>query len=152
MFTDVCPQCVKLLSRKKPVAGIKNIVTEGFGVRGQCDIIDFQSMPDGLFKYLLNYLDHGVKKLTSIPLTSKRASSVAFALLTIFTEQGPRRFFKLTTVENSPITHTTMSVKQCSWMMSSLILSSRRSRIYGQNARWFKDLHAILNPMEALKG
>ena len=35
MFTDVCPQCVKLMSRKKPVAGIKNIVTEGFGVRGQ---------------------------------------------------------------------------------------------------------------------
>ena len=46
-------------------------------------------MPDGLFKYLLNYLDHGVKKLTSFPLTSKRASSVAFALLTIFTKQGP---------------------------------------------------------------
>jgi hypothetical protein len=94
MFTDVCPQCVKLLSRKKPVAGIKNIVTEGFGVRGQCDIIDFQSMPDGLFKYLLNYLDHGVKKLTSIPLTSKRASSVAFALLTIFTEQGPPKILQ----------------------------------------------------------
>ena len=71
------------------MAGIRNIVTEGFGVRGQVDLINFQSMPDGLFKYLLNYIDHGVKKLTSIPLTSKRASSVAFALLTIFTEQGP---------------------------------------------------------------
>ena len=45
-------------------------------------------MPDGLFKYLLNYIDHGEKKLTSIPLTSKQASSVAFALLTIFTKQG----------------------------------------------------------------
>ena len=71
------------------MAGIRNIVTEGFGVRGQVDLIDFQSMPDGLFKYLLNYIDHGVKKLTSIPLTSKRASSVAFALLTIFTDMGP---------------------------------------------------------------
>ena len=30
IFTDVCPQCVKVLSRRKPVAGIKNIVTEGF--------------------------------------------------------------------------------------------------------------------------
>ncbi len=30
-----------------------------------------------------------MKKLTSIPLTSKQASSVAFALLTIFTKQGP---------------------------------------------------------------
>ena len=89
IFTDICPHCVKVLSRRKPAAGNKNIVTEGFGVRGQVDLIDFQIMPDGLFKYLLNFLDHGVKKLTSIPLTSKRASSVAFALLTIFTEQGP---------------------------------------------------------------
>jgi len=85
----ICPHCVKVLSRRKPAAGIKNIVTEGFGVSGQVDLIDFQIMPDGLFKYLLNYLDHGVKKLTSIPLTSKRASSVIFSLLTIFTEQGP---------------------------------------------------------------
>jgi hypothetical protein len=46
-------------------------------------------MPDGTFKFLLNYLDHGVKKLTCIPITSKRASSVAFALFTIFTESGP---------------------------------------------------------------
>ena len=90
MFTDVCPHCVsKLLSCSKPVAGIRNIVTEGFSVQGQVDLFDFQSMPDGPFKYLLNYIDHGVKKLTSIPLTSKRATSVAFALFTIFTEQGP---------------------------------------------------------------
>jgi hypothetical protein len=58
-------------------------------VRGQTDIIDLQSMPDGAFKFLLNYIDHGVKKLTCIPITSKRASCVAFALFTIFTETGP---------------------------------------------------------------
>jgi hypothetical protein len=46
-------------------------------------------MPDGIFKYLLNYIDHGVKKLTSIPLAAKWATSVAVALLTIFTKQGP---------------------------------------------------------------
>lgn len=34
-------------------------------------------------------IDHGVKKLTSIPIIAKRASCVAVALLTIFTEQGP---------------------------------------------------------------
>ncbi len=71
------------------MAGIKNIITEGFGVWGQVDIIDFQSMLDGPFKYLLNYIDHGVKKLMSIPLTSKQAASIAFALLTIFTNLGP---------------------------------------------------------------
>jgi hypothetical protein len=46
-------------------------------------------MPDGVFKYLCNYIDHGVKNLMSIPLSGKQASSVAFALLTIFTKQGP---------------------------------------------------------------
>jgi hypothetical protein len=89
MFTDVCLHCIKVLSHRKPAAGIKNIVTDGFGVRGQVDLIDFQSMPDGVFKYLCNYIDHGVKKLTSILLSGKQASSVAFALLTIFTKQGP---------------------------------------------------------------
>ena len=87
MFTDCCPQCIRVLQGRKPVAGIKNIVTEGFGVRGQVDLIDFQSiMPDGEFKFLLNYIDHGIKKLTSVPLVAKRASSVAVALFGIFTE------------------------------------------------------------------
>jgi hypothetical protein len=84
----VCPQCVSVLSHRRPRAGVKNIVTE-MGVHGQVDLIDFQSMPDGNFKYLLNYIDHGVKRLTSIPLVSKQVSSVAFALFTIFTNQGP---------------------------------------------------------------
>jgi hypothetical protein len=91
LFTDVCPHCVVVQSRKKPTAGIQPIITKGLGVRGQVDLIDFQSMPDGVFTYLLNYIDHGVKRLTSIPLASKRASAVAFALFTIFTEIGPPR-------------------------------------------------------------
>jgi hypothetical protein len=33
MFTDVCPHCIKVLSHRKPAAGIKNIATDGFGVR-----------------------------------------------------------------------------------------------------------------------
>ncbi len=73
---------------KRPVAGIKNIITEGFAMHGQVDIVDFQSMPIRDFKYLLNYIDHCMKKLTSIPLVSKRASNVALALLQFFTEQG----------------------------------------------------------------
>ena len=89
LFTDTCPACTAEVSRKKPTAGVKNIITEGFGVRGQVDLIDFQSMPDGSFKFLLNYIDHGIKKLTSIPLVAKRASTVALALIRIFTEQGP---------------------------------------------------------------
>ena len=46
-------------------------------------------MPNGSFVFLLNYIDHGVKKLTCIPLVAKRPSTIAFALLNIFTKQGP---------------------------------------------------------------
>jgi hypothetical protein len=94
MFTDVCLHCIKVLSHRKPVAGIKNIIMDGFGVCRQVDLIDFQSMHDKVFKYLCNYIDHGVKKLTLIPLSGKGASSVAFALLTIFTKQGPPSIFQ----------------------------------------------------------
>lgn len=76
LFTDTCRRCTETAVRKKPTAGVKNIITEGFGVRGQVDLIDFQSMPDGEFKFLLNYVDHGIKKLTSIPIVAKRASTV----------------------------------------------------------------------------
>jgi hypothetical protein len=89
LFTDVCPHCIVVMSHRKPTAGIQPIITVGMSVHGQADIIDFQSMPAGAFKFLLNYIDHGVKKLSCIPITSKRASCVAFALFTIFTETGP---------------------------------------------------------------
>jgi len=89
MFTDCCLHCIALLSRRKPVSRIKNTITFGFGVQGQVDLIDFQSMPDGDSQFLLNYIDHGIKKLSSIPLVANQAASVALALLTIFTKQGP---------------------------------------------------------------
>jgi hypothetical protein len=89
LFTDVCPHCVLAQTRKKSTAGIRPIITSGLGKRGQVDLVDFQSMPDGIFHYLLNYIDHGVKILFSIPLASKRATSVAMALFTIFTQIGP---------------------------------------------------------------
>jgi hypothetical protein len=49
MFTDMCPICITQMKRNRPVAGIKPIITHGFGTQGQVDLIDFQSMPDGNF-------------------------------------------------------------------------------------------------------
>jgi hypothetical protein len=72
-----------------PVAGLQPIVTFGFGTQGQIDLIDFQSMPDGSFRFLLTYIDHGVKFLFCIPIVQKTASSIAIALLQIFTMIGP---------------------------------------------------------------
>ncbi len=88
MFTNMCPICITQMKRNRPVASIKPIITHGFGTHGQVDLIDFQSMPDGDFCFLLNYVDHGVKFLFSIPLTCKHASCIAIALLEIFTVVG----------------------------------------------------------------
>ena len=54
IFTDSCPLCVERQARTKPVAGLKPIITSGFGKRGQVDLIDFQSMPDGSFNIQLS--------------------------------------------------------------------------------------------------
>jgi hypothetical protein len=67
----------------------QTITTHDFGTQGQVNLIDFQSMLDGDFRFLLNYIDHGVKFLFSIPLTRKHASYIAIALLEIFTVVGP---------------------------------------------------------------
>ena len=46
--------------------------------RGQVDLIDFQSMPDGDFNFLMNYQDHGVKLLLSKAIIRKTAICVAW--------------------------------------------------------------------------
>jgi len=89
LYTDLCPICIQRQTRSRPVAGLKPIVTYGFGTRGQVDLIDFQSMPDVSFRFLMNYMDHGVKFLFSIPIVQKTGSSIAVALLQIFTVIGP---------------------------------------------------------------
>ncbi len=47
-------------------------------------MIDFQSMSDGNFQFLLNYIDHGIKLLSSDPIVAKHASCVALVLYQIF--------------------------------------------------------------------
>jgi hypothetical protein len=45
-------------------------------------------MPGGLFRFLLNYIDHKVKFLFTIPIVHKTASCIAIDLLQIFTMIG----------------------------------------------------------------
>ena len=52
------------------------------------DLIDFQTCPDGEFKWLLVYQDHFTKFEQLRPLKSKSASEVAYALLDIFSIFG----------------------------------------------------------------
>ena len=66
-FVNYCPSCVRRLPRKPSSAGHKPILTKGLGSRGQVDLIDFQSCPDGSFKFLLNYQDHGACLRARLP-------------------------------------------------------------------------------------
>ena len=52
-------------------------------------MIDFSSCPDGDYKFLLNYQDHGTKLYDNAPLTHKTIGAVAVALLSIFSTIGP---------------------------------------------------------------
>ena len=42
LFTDVCPHCIVVQSRKKPTAGIHPIITKWLGVCGQVNLITFK--------------------------------------------------------------------------------------------------------------
>jgi len=55
-----------------------------FNERGQIDLVDLQSIPDGKCKRIMNYQDHNTKFLLLNSLESKLAIEVANKLLTIF--------------------------------------------------------------------
>eukprot|EP00102_Acyrthosiphon_pisum_P007693 XP_003243096.1 PREDICTED: KRAB-A domain-containing protein 2-like [Acyrthosiphon pisum] len=55
---------------------------------GQVDVIDFQSVPDGKYKWILNYQDHNTKFIFLRPMESKRAIEVSTHLLSIFLTFG----------------------------------------------------------------
>jgi hypothetical protein len=57
--------------------------------RGQVDLVDYQAVPDGNYKYLLTYVDHGTKFAYVRALRSKRAAEIGFTLFDIFTTIGP---------------------------------------------------------------
>ena len=76
--------------RKKEGTGlvIRPITAKDFNERGQMDLIDFQSLPDQNYKYVLHYQDHLSKYHILRPLTSKRAAEDAYHLLHIFIDFG----------------------------------------------------------------
>jgi hypothetical protein len=53
MFPLFCPVCVRSNPCKKVKAGHQPLLTRGMNVHAQIDLIDYQSMPDGPFNYVL---------------------------------------------------------------------------------------------------
>ena len=52
-------------------------------------MIDFQSFPDGEYKFLLVYQDHGVKLPWIEAIKNKKTTTVALELVRIFSVLGP---------------------------------------------------------------
>ncbi|CAH4036853.1 unnamed protein product [Pieris brassicae] len=88
LFVALCPTCDGKRHAPRKSIVTRPIVSQDFNTRGQVDLIDFQSCPDGDFKWLLNYQDSATKFLSLRPLKSKRASEVAMELMKIFMTFG----------------------------------------------------------------
>ena len=64
------------------------MVFRDYLIRAQVDLIDWQSNPDGVFKFILNYQDHFTKFCVLRALKAKTAEAVAVQLVDIFTLLG----------------------------------------------------------------
>ncbi|KAL8583081.1 hypothetical protein ACOMHN_051245 [Nucella lapillus] len=84
VFIANCSVCQKKAVRQRKGVVVKPILTKEAMSRAQIDLVDYQSMPDGNYKWLLVFQDHLTKFCVLCPLTSKRASEVAIQLVDVF--------------------------------------------------------------------
>ena len=88
MFVSLCRMCNTKKSQQHRNIVVRPITTKDFNLRGQVDLIDFQSTPCGEYKWLMNYQDHATKFCNLRPLKTKRAAEVALELLKVFLDFG----------------------------------------------------------------
>ena len=88
-YIENCKLCLKK-KKTEPRAGLtfKPIISDCFNNRGQVDLMDFQSNPDGEYKWVLHYQDHLTKYSFLRALKSKCAAEVALHLFNIFIDFG----------------------------------------------------------------
>ncbi|VVC46293.1 Ribonuclease H-like domain,Integrase, catalytic core [Cinara cedri] len=78
----------KNIPRSKKGVVVKPIISSDFNSRCQVDLIDFQSHPDGKFKFIMVYQDHLTKFFVFKPLEFNRAEEVVYNIIDIFTLLG----------------------------------------------------------------
>jgi hypothetical protein len=90
LFIDGCDECKRKRTKPKNSTKlvIQPVISNDFNARGQVDLIDMQSCPDGPHRFVLNYQDHFTKFCFLRPLKTKTAAEVAYQLLDIFTIVG----------------------------------------------------------------
>lgn len=89
-FIKNCERCVVKMKKKEVTTGIvvRPILSQFFNERGQVDLVDFQTLPDGEYKWILHFQDHLSKYHFFRPLKTKTAKEVAETLLRIFIDFG----------------------------------------------------------------
>ena len=90
-FLKGCETCHAKKSIQSSGFVVRPIVEKGYLKRGQVDLIDMQSRPDGQFKYILVFQDHFSKRVSLRSLRKKSGLDVAEALIKIFAETGAPR-------------------------------------------------------------
>ncbi|XP_068235771.1 KRAB-A domain-containing protein 2-like [Palaemon carinicauda] len=89
MFISFCIECQeKKKSSVQKGLVVKPVRSETIFSRCQIDSFNFQTLPDGEFKYILTFINHFSKFCVLRPHASKRAEEVANTLLPIFLTFG----------------------------------------------------------------
>ncbi|KFD62379.1 LOW QUALITY PROTEIN: hypothetical protein M514_25502 [Trichuris suis] len=85
LYLQICEPCQKKQKGAKKGALVLPMVFSDFSSRCQVDLIDFQSHPDGEYKFIMAYQDHLTK---FVALKSKTAEEVAHNRVDMFTLLG----------------------------------------------------------------
>ena len=89
LFLEHSPNHQARISRNNQKSLVTNpILSSSFASRGQVDLIDMRTVPDGEFKWILNYQDHFTKWVVLKGLKEKNAREVVINLVTIFYTLG----------------------------------------------------------------
>ena len=89
LFIQLCKQCI--LKKKRSETSkliVRPITSSDFNSRGQVDLVDYQSCPDGDLKWAMHYQDHLTQFSILRPLKAKRAAEVPYQLTDIFLVLG----------------------------------------------------------------
>jgi len=87
-FVSICGICERKRNRVQSKDVKKPILTEDLNGRCQIDLIDYQSRPDGEYKFVLVYQDHFTKYVILRALKMKTKEAIVDQLFPIFIDFG----------------------------------------------------------------
>lgn len=124
-YIQQCERCTEK-TKKITQAGIvvRPLITQDLNQRAQVDLIDFQSLADGSYRYIMHYKEHLTKFSLLRPLTSKRAAEVAKELFGIFSDFGAPHVLQ----SDNGREFTANIIKELATLWQDLVLVNGRPR------------------------